>query len=183
MKKFILLAAVLFSVTTIVKAEGTLGNNDNVKVNVKLNPIQTLFVNPDQKNIDLEYSTVGHYSEGVEATMNDHLTVYSTGAFVVKVNSDVDNIKRQKGDQTILASTIKVTAKDGDTNKLDEASYNSVSLSTTETNLISSGVGGVNKNFNITYAGLGGDGYVNNYYNDENPTTYTVTVTYSIVAQ
>ena len=187
MKKIILFAAVLFAGVSIVKADtpatGTGSATATTTLNVKLNPIQTLFVNPAHSIVDLEYKTVSDYSQGVTAKKDDHLTVYSTGAFAVKVTSNVDDIKRKNGDQTIAASSIKVTASDGIKNPL-KANYGTISLSTgSKDNLISSTTGGVNKTFNITYAGLGNDGYVNNYFNDETTTVYEVTVTYSIVAQ
>jgi hypothetical protein len=149
-----------------------------------LNPIQTLLVNPSQKSVELEYTNIGHYSDGVSDTKKDHLTIYSTGGFVVTVQSEVDDIKRANGAETISASTIKVKAADGSTNKLQGASVGTaVSLSTTPTNLINSGIGGVNRNFNITYSGMGADGYVNKYFKDESPTVYETTVTYAIIAQ
>ena len=181
MKKVILFAAILFAGVSVVKADEPA--NNEVKLNVRLNPIQTLFVNSAQTEVNLDYSTVENYSNGVSSEQEDHLTVYSTGAFIVQVASDVNDIKRVNGDETISASTIKVKAQEGTTNKLTGSTLAEVSLSTTATNLINSGTGGVDKNFNITYSGLDANGYVNSYFNVENPTVYTTTVTYTISAQ
>lgn len=180
MKKLILFAAILFAGVSVVNAQTA---TDNVTLNVKLNPIQTIVVNSTQKNIDLEYKTTVNYGEGVSSLQADHLNIYSTGAFIVQVASNVDDIKRVNGAETISASTIKVKAEEGSTNPLAGQTMAEVNLSTTAANLINSGTGGVNKNFNITYSGLDADGYVNSYFNDENPTVYTTTVTYTIAAQ
>lgn len=184
MKKILLTSAIIF-VTVAATFAQTPASTDNVTLNVKLNPIQTLVVNGAQKKVDLEYKTIGDYSAGVASTQADHLKIYSTGAFAVTVNSNVDEIQRANGLQTIAASTIKIKAETGATNALSGATLSEVSLSkagATNT-IIKSTVGGVDKNFNVTYTGLGANRYVNNYFNDENPTVYSTTVTYSIIAQ
>lgn len=146
-------------------------------------PIQTLFVNSAQKRVDLEYKLTTNYSGGVSSLQEDHLKVYSTGAFIVQVASATNDIVRANGTETISASTLKVKAEVGSNNPLAGQTMAEVGLSTTPANLINSGTGGVDKNFNITYSGLDLNGYVNNYYNDENPTVYSTTVTYTIAAQ
>lgn len=185
MKKIILTLAIIFAtaVASFSETPATSQSTDNVNLKVILNPIQTLLVNPAQKAVELEYTTIGDYADGVFQTKADHLRVYSTGAFVVTVQSATNDIKRANGDETISASTIKVKAGNGTTNPLEGATVGEVALSTTATNLINSGTGGVNKTFNVTYSGMGADGYVNSYFNDEKPTVYETTVTYAIVAQ
>lgn len=184
MKKIILTSAIIFATVASTFAQTTGPTaSDNVNLKVILNPIQTLVVNPAQKAVVLEYKTIDNYASGVSQTKEDHLSVYSTGAFVVTVQSATNDIKRDNGEQTISASTIKVKAANGTTSPLLGATVGEVSLSTTATNLINSGTGGVNKTFNVTYSGMGSDGYVNSYFNDEKPTVYETTVTYAIVAQ
>lgn len=182
MKKVILTSVIIF---TAVAATFAQTPSDNVTLNVKLNPIQTLVVNNAQKAVDLEYRNVSDYASGVSSLQEDHLKIYSTGAFAVSVESADNNMKRSSAGktETIASSTIHVVASEGSTAKLTGATLGDVSLSTTPTRLISSAIGGVNKNFNITYKGLGANGYVNNYFNDETPTVYTTTVTYTIAAQ
>jgi len=180
MKKIILTTAVVFLSLATSFAQN---QSDNATLNVKLNAIQTIEVNAAQKTVDLIYNSAEDYSKGVSLEQTDHLKIYSTGAFFVTVKSDVNDIKRTNGKETIAASTIKIKASDGATNKLSGATVGEASLSTTPTNIISSGVGGVNKNFNITYSGMGADAYVNKYFNDETPTTYSTIVTYTIAAQ
>lgn len=183
MKKLLLTSAIILTATVFSFAQTGSGSAE-VTLNVKLNPIQTIEINSaTSNNIDLVYDSEADYADGVEVDIPDHLVVYSTGGFAVSVKSESDNIQRVAGAETIAASTIKVQASGGSTNPLSNANYNNVSLSTTEKDLISSSTGGANKTFNIKYAGIGNDGYLNKYFNNENPTVYTTKVTYSIVAQ
>ena len=182
MKKILLSLGLAVTVLGTATAQDGPTDHDQVTLNVKLYPIQTLEVNTGQKTVDLEYKTVTNYAEGVESTNQDHLKVYSTGGFAVKVKSEDAALKRANGDQKIAANGISVSAAVGTTNPLATATVKSVSLSTAEKTLIASRTGGVDKTFDITYKGAGADTYVNKYFNDENPTVYTTTVTYSIEA-
>ena len=188
MKKIILFAAILFSAVSVIKADAPVAPaapaaNDNVTLNVKLYAIQTLVVNPQQKIINLEYKDVADYKDGVKSLQEDHLTIYSTGGFGVTVNTGTTAINGKNGKGTITSSTITVTASEGTSNKL-AAFYNTISLNTASSaNLITSNAGGVDKNFNITYAGIGNDGYVNSYYKGEGPTVYETIITYTIAAK
>jgi hypothetical protein len=156
-------------------------NAQNVTLNVKLKPIQTLVVNPSQKDVNLEYATTADYANGVASVNADHLTIYSTGGFQVKVKSA--EAAMQNGGKNIQVNTIKVTATAG-TNAVDNAKYvAAVDLSNNETTLVSSTTGGVNKKINIEYKGAGADAYINNYIAGQNPTVYTTTLTYTIVSQ
>jgi len=187
MKKIILTSAIIFATVAASFAQNSTEiqqRTDAATLNVKLNAIQTIEVNSAQKSVNLEYKNKNDYKMGVTSEQQDHLKIYSTGGFFVNVQSDADDIKRANGDETISAATIHVKASAGKTSSLAGAKYGDISLSTTPKDaLISSTTGGVDKNFNITYTGMGGDEYVNKYYNDENPTVYTTVVTYTIAAQ
>src|SRR5690606_14460417 len=79
-KRFLGLALVLTAFAA--NAQDT----DQVALNVKLYPIQTIVVNA--ANVDLEYKTKTDYANGVTVSQGDHLTVYSTGGFTVNVKSE-----------------------------------------------------------------------------------------------
>lgn len=177
MKKFILTSFALLGFATVSAQTST----DNVTLNVKLKPIQTLVVNPAQKEVNLLYTTAADYSGGVSSTQADHLTVYSTGGFEVKVKSGDANIV--SGSKNIAANTITITASNGSNNSITGATYTPVSLSNNDQVIATSATGGVNKNINVTYAGAGADTYVNNYIAGQTPTTYTTTLTYTILAK
>src|SRR5690606_10684104 len=139
-KKTILTSAIIFATVaaTFAQIPGAIPSNatDQTTLNVILNPIQTLVVNPAQKTVDLEYKNISDYAAGVSSTQEDHLKIYSTGGFIVTVQSAIDDMARAKGSETISASTIKIKAENGSTNALTGATVGTeVSLSTTPTSL------------------------------------------------
>lgn len=153
-------------------------------LNVNLYPIQTIEITGD-KTVNLDYVTKDDYSNGVEKKMNDHLTVYSTGGFAVKVKSESENLTYTKENTSdiIEASTINLTATKGSGNSLAAANFESVVLTNADKNLITSTVGGSQLKFNVAYKGQGDNNYINKYYNVESPNVYKTTVTYTIEAQ
>lgn len=176
MKKIIIAS---FLVLGLVKVNAQTAT-DNVTLNVRLHPIQTLVINPLQKEVNLDYTTIGDYDQGVTSQQADHLTVYSTGGFEVSVKS-AGNLT-ETGGGTIDANSIQITATVG-TQGIANATYGSISLLNTDKALITSSVGGVNKKINIAYKGAGSDAYINKYIAGQNPTVYTATVTYTIVSK
>lgn len=161
-------------------------DTDQVALNVKLYPIQTIVVNA--ANVDLEYKTKDDYANGVTVSQGDHLTVYSTGGFTVNVKSETATLTTSlatANGESINSSDIKISAAAGTTNSLAGAAYETnVPLTTTGAKLIKSTTGGVNKTFNVSYKAEGNlDSYVNKYFKDgNNPTVYTTNVIYEIVA-
>ena len=180
MKKILLFTAILFASITMGNAQNA---SDVAILKVRLHAIQSIVVNPSQKFNDLDYTTTDDYSKGVSLLRENHLTIFSTGAFVVQVASSDDQIKRVNGIETIESSGLIVQATDGANDALVGATMAEVSLSKTPKDFITSTVGGVNKKFNVAYSGLGEDAYINNYFNDESPTVYRTTVTYTITPQ
>lgn len=178
----ILITILIVTSTIAVAQTQSSGSSGSVTLSLRLSPIQTLLVNSSQKSIDLVYTDANDYRNGVTSEQKDHLKIFSTGAFTVNVQSESDEIKRSDGDESISAHTLKVKAAPGASNAMTDATVNEVSLSSTATNIITSGVGSANRTFNITYSGMGADAYVNKYYDNESPTIYSTTVTYTITA-
>ncbi len=188
MKKTAILFGALLGLVSITANAQTATKTATATVNVKLHPIQTIIVNTP--NVDLEYNTITDYEQGVNVDKTNHLTIYSTGAFAVTVNSDPKDLGKLKSESTdvtedIDAENIYVTASDGTDNVLDGAVYaGAVSLKQNPTTLFSSLLGGVNKKVTVNYAATHPtDAYVNKYFNEQNPTVYTTTVIYTISAQ
>lgn len=183
-KRFLGLALVLTAFAANAQVGPT--ETDQVALNVKLYPIQTIVVNA--ANVDLEYKTKTDYANGVTVSQGDHLTVYSTGGFTVNVKSETATLTSSlatANGESINSSDIKISAAAGATNSLAGAAYETdVPLTTTGAKLIKSTTGGVNKNFNVSYKAEGNlDSYVNKYFKDgNNPTVYTTNVIYEIVA-
>lgn len=158
-------------------------NAQTAILNVKLRPIQTLVVNASQANVDLEYVTTADYASGVTSSQQDHLTVYSTGGFQVKVKAAEATM--QTGNKTIQVSTIGVKASPGSQGQeVTNAQYaQNVQLSNQEAILMSSSNGAVNKKISVEYKGAGANAYVDNYIPGQNPTVYSTTLTYTIISQ
>lgn len=172
MKQFLLTALALVAFATS-KAQ-------QVKLNVILKPIQTLVVNDEQKTVNLEYSTTNDYLNGVIKTNKDHLTIYSTGGFQVKVKANSANM--QLAGKTMAVNTVKLTATAG-SQALSNATYQQdLALTGSETTLVSSGNGAVNKNVSVEYKGAGANAYIDNYVPNQNPSTYTADLVYTIVS-
>ena len=156
-------------------------NTDQAILTLRLNPIQSITVNSGQKETLLDYRTVDNYERGVSVLQYNHLKVFSTGAFLVEVSSDVDQFKNiDSGDQTVEASTFRVKASAGTNNPIANQTMGDISLSTKPTPIINSGVGGFNRYYNVTYSGMGANTYINRLHNQSAPTIYSAIVIYTI---
>ena len=179
MKKFLVAAIAVLGVTFTSQAQTT------TTLNVKLHPIQTLVVNPAQNQVNLNYQSTEDYLNGVVSTQQDHLSIYSTGGFQVKVKSASNSLESISSavTSTLEANTIQILASNG-TAGINGAEFFSTALQddVNEGLIIKSLVGGVDKTFNIEYKGAGGDQYVNLYNSAETPTVYSTVVTYTITA-
>jgi len=162
--------------TTRTKAEGT-----SLSLSVRLFPIQTIEVNASQKEVYLDYRTKTNYADGVDLDQPDHLVIYSTGGFIVKVNANTPNLQNQKGTH-IPASDVTITTVTGGKNPFLLIKPTTISLSDQAQQLFSSNTGGVDKTVTINYKAKGADAYVNKYVNSEDPSVYTTEVVYVIEA-
>ena len=173
MKTILLLITCM--ITTIIHAQ----EQDNVTLNVRLYPIQSLVVNNSQIVVNLDYKSKDDYRIGVFENQIDHLSIFSTGGFEISVKSSTPNLTN--GAKTIPVSDILLTASDG-SNALDNAVYIPTNLSNIESTLITSEKGGVDKTFSIEYKAKGDYEYINLY--DHNSTNiFTTVVTYSIYSR
>lgn len=181
MKK-IITSLTFTTILGITSASANSGPGDgSVTLNVKLNPIQTLTVNSNQKVVDLEYKTKDDYLQGVASTQENHLTVFSTGGFNINVKSSDAQLTGSQ--DNIEASSIQITAANGSGTAIESTGFETKALGGSGQTIVSSDVGGSELNFNVTYKGKGENEYINKYYNAENPTVYTTTVMYEIVAK
>ncbi len=167
-----LLIVALFSVNSVmaeVPAE-----SGQTTVNIKLNAMQAILVNDPEVN--LVYTTLNDYNEGVETTKTNHLTVYSVGPFTVRVKaaSNFNNTGEGTND-AILASDVIITATAAEGSPGTSAP---VTLSTSETPLITSPTGGFAKNYNVNYSTKEAENAF--AYAAKEGGTYTAQVTYEI---
>lgn len=155
--------------------------NDNVTLNIVLHPIQTITVNADQKTVNIEYSSKDNYKNGVSVTKDDHLEVFSTGAFQIKANTNGNFMN----DGEFIASTdVLISAAYGSINNDATTFLDPAGLSTTGPNLLTSTKGGRGLTFNITYdnkAAGKDDAYITaGKALGGEASTYTAQVTYTI---
>jgi hypothetical protein len=179
-KNFVLLLVIVSSFLNIIEIKAEEPKSATVKLNIVLNPIQTIIVN-NQQDVDLVYETIDNYKEGVSTTIEDHLKIFSTGGFVVTVKSEGD--LSNGGDSNIESSDIKILAENGTDNEVVNTVSGPVELGGTETLLIDSDSGGRDLMYNITYNNKSGgkDKYINLYKNGAN--TYSTQITYTIAAK
>lgn len=171
-----LLIVALFSVNGVM-AEGPsdYAKSGTTIVNIKLNPMQAILVNDDQVN--LNYTTLDDYNQGVDTLMQNHLTVYSVGGFIVNVKSDGDFMN---GSNSISAGDVIITATAAGDSPGTTFAPVTLSTSTSETPLITSTIGGFEKYYNVNYSNiLAGQAFA--YANLEEG-IYTAEVTYEIIA-
>ena len=189
-----LLIVALFSVNGVM-AEGPsdyLSNrvsSDAVTVNLKFAPIQSIQVNPSQKTVDFEYSSPGDYMNGLGEkiqTFDDHLTVYHSGGFQVKVQSsgflNSDNLLYETEDHVTITATNGTDNNRNNYTFVDNFSLNKKEAST----FITSPGGGMGLKFDVAYTHNDSEANRAKYIDLTTglvETVYTADVTYTIVSQ
>ena len=164
MKKILLLTALL-GIMWGAAAQKT----DYAVLKIVLHPVQSIIVNSAQKYVNLEYKTANDYTVGVTSLKENHLEVFSTGAF---------NILAEKS--TGINDGVVTIIPDSKSNKpLYGTQMEIVSLTNRPQNLISSGSSAYNHTYNITYKGVGNGSFLD-FLNKGKETTHRTLVTYTI---
>lgn len=169
--------------TSEIKAQSSSGS---VTINIILHPVQTISVNTSQQTTDILYASIENYHYGVSVTQDDHLTIFSTGGFMVSVEVSNKNFTRVGGSEVIPSSDVIIRPVAG-TNNITNSDYFEVPLSTTSTPIISSTTGGRDLKYSIIYdnsvAGAG-NRYINRYVKaDGTESVYRSQVTYTITTK
>lgn len=185
-----LIAASLFSVNSVM-AQATAF--DNVTVNLKFKPVMSITVASSQKTVNFLYEKEEDYRSGVTAqSFTEHLTVFSSGGFEVKLSTTEPNFTSENTNTTIPVSSVSVMAlaNGNHTNAYTEGSVgvaHNLSLSSTGP-FIKSDKGGIDLKFDVEYDDSGFDAakFINGYNPTEKDTEgYTVfetTLTYTITS-
>ena len=183
MRGLSIIISLILTTLLFVDASYAQDNSASVSVNIILHPIQTIAVNPSQNNVDLLYLDKEDYNQGVSATLDDHLSVTSTGGFQVNVASVQDNFTLSGSDNYIPVSDVSIRATNGSDNELAQT-FDDVMLSTSPESLIRSGSGGFNLKYNVTYDNTAGgaDKYVNMTSGD-NESIYSSEIIYTITSK
>jgi hypothetical protein len=158
--------------------------SDEVTVNIKFKPIQSIVVNSVQRTVNLEYYTLQNYQEGVSVTMDDHLEIFSTGGFIVTVKASGDFTRTTgDGDDIIPAGDVFVSATLAEDTSIGTPA-DATGLTIGGKTLITADAGGTALKYNVTYdntAAGAGNNYINNYIHPDLPeSVYTAKVTYTI---
>lgn len=191
LNKFIQTYRVLFSwivaclILSTFQASAQSGS-DNVTINITFRPVQTISVSPAQKSIDISYASIDDHQNGISVTRDDHLTVFSTGGFLVSVEASSENFTRMGGTETIPVKDVIIRAVDG-TDNTAGAEFSDVVLSTAPSALITSSSGGRDLKYGITYdnsSGREANQYINRYMSrDGAETVYRSRITYTITTR
>ncbi len=124
---------------------------------------------------DINLYNLTLFANGVSSLNADHLTVFSTRGFQVKVKNT--NALLQNGSKHIKVNTIQLKASAG-TDAINGAQYaQGAILSANATTLVTSSTGAANKKISIDYKGAGANEYMDNYIAGQDPTVYTAELT------
>ncbi|QBO58132.1 hypothetical protein NBC122_01305 [Chryseobacterium salivictor] len=169
---------------TALFAKNLTAQSDGAAVlNIVLHPVQTLTINTADQTVNLEYRTREDYSKGVSLNKENHLQIYSTGGYVIRVKTADPRLQSAANSAAgIDAGDITVTASKGTTTGYESFISAPVQLSASFGELISSPAG-ASKAFNINYTAKGDNKYLNLFTKNQNPTVYTTQVVYSIEPQ
>lgn len=185
MNDLIVILLFLLCITFFPESVRAQSNSAGVSVNIIFHPVQTIAVNPSQKDIDLQYLTKEDYESGVTTTFDDHLNVTSSGGFQVNVVANEENFTFSGSEDFIPVSDVVVSALNGTNNTLSQ-SFENVALSSKPESLIRSEMGGSNLKYNVTYDNTAGS---SGKYIDINTGTnnfeeiYTAEITYIITSK
>lgn len=149
----------------------------SVTLNVNLYPIQTLLVNTAQKEVNLEYNTREDYRNGVVSEQQDHLTIYSTGGFQVKVSAVTAAI-----DNDMLNNISIIPSSGSKPLNQSHVTYTGKNISEVEQPIISATKVAIDKNVSISYKGAGNDALIE-FAKSNMPVNQSYTVLYTIVSQ
>ncbi len=154
-------------------------SQNSVKLNIVFNHIQNLTVNPAQTVTTLAYNTLADFENGVELVQKEHLTVFSTGAYVVKVKVAGEDFIKMGGQATQNLTLPQVTISALPVKQDASVLLETTVLSTAGKSIITSNHSAFNESFDVKYKGPGGNVFLD-YVSNNETSTYTNTVFYTI---
>lgn len=140
-------------------------NSDIVNLSIELRAIQSLTVNPLQKEVELIYDTEEKYELGIISEQIEHIEIFTTGGgFIVQASALYFEMT---GDVTLIATPVSPNPT---------YDFTPVTLSQSPTTLIT-GIRGGRQKFNVSYDNSAGA----NKYTEMDHDIYLTTVTYLII--
>lgn len=151
----------------------------NVRLNIVLNHVQNLTIHPDQNAVTLTYNDLEDYRKGVEVVKNSHLTVFSTGAYEVKVKLANEEFVKLGGQPTDKLSIPRIKVLANPVGPDQNVNVTAGELSAAGSRIISSDGPSFDASYDVTYQGPGGEELIR--YAEKNKTiVLTNDVLYSI---
>ncbi len=177
MNRYLYSIAFALSVSLLPFLGNAQSNQASATLNVVLSNTQSLNINEGQKTINLNFTTLHDYKNGVSVVESKHLNVFSTSKFAVKVIA-TGNLKSSDGTE-IPVNTISVNPS-GASNAISGLTTNEAVLSTTVNQPIinSPEKGTLGTSFDIEYNAGSGSSYMSRNQGD-----YSTTIIYTIEAQ
>jgi hypothetical protein len=131
-----------------------------VMVNINLHRVQIIKVNPIQSEVHLDYKQPDDYEDGVNSLQENHLTIFSTGAYEVFVSSDQPLSYIHENQQADIHNALMVRANNPNGGS-GGILLNSVYIQQSKQSIISSDKGDFGISFDIEYHGMGGNAFLN----------------------
>lgn len=171
-----LLAIIIGSCMTL---GGAYAQTAAVRLNIVLNHVQNLTIHPDQSAVSLTYNNTEDYRQGVEVVKNSHLTVFSTGAYEVKVRLADEEFVKLGGEPTDKLAMPRIKVKATPVASNQQVHLTTGELTTAGGTIISSEGPSFDAVYDVTYQGPGGEDLIR--YAEKNKTViFTNEVLYSI---
>lgn len=170
----------LFLLIVIFSSKGyTAFGQANVRLNIVLNQVQKIEINPNQTTLTLVYSSLEDYQQGVELTRESHISVFSTEPFEVKV---LLINKESMGNPSSLKQNnefpqVRIKAKSNLTNPA--VTFPIVKLSSLGRTLISASTAIVGVAYDVTYFGPG-ENTMARYLENNETSNFSNDILYSI---
>ncbi len=172
MKKISLVLSLLLSVIFT----NVYGQDNNVKLTVKLNPVVSLTVNDAQKDVLIAFTTVDDYRNGKESEKQEnHLNAFSVGPYKISAKASTSALT-SSGSETIDLAKIQITAEStGETAQ-------TTNLTSAGSILFQSDENAFDKSIDVTYKALAPteDFYLKKHFNGSSASIYTTNVEYTI---
>lgn len=155
--------------------------NDYATLNVTLQAIQSIQVNPTNKVVNLAIANATDYTTGKSSgALTDHLQVLSTGLFTVSVKASGALTNGTPANDIPLSALTLTPALGSSTTTLTGQVYNTLAgtLTTTDQAFIKATNGTSSAKYTVNYAlapGTGGNNLINRPAG-----TYSTTITYTI---
>lgn len=151
----------------------------SAEAQVNLHLQQVLSVQVSQASVSIPMNTPVHYLQGNSTPqLTNHLQVSATASYVLRVRTENDYFNLNSGISTLPVNTVQLKLTENGATGVNVLTPKS--LSSTDTDIVTSNANEVVQNFNATYEIPQSE--TENYLNREEG-SYSTTVIYTIVPQ